>query len=376
MNILLLTRYLSADVGGGYYLFTILAELLAKSGHKVWVITNKVEGIKNLQHDNIKIIFVTSQSINEIQHWNQVDKMRYIFSAIKIGVGIVKKEKIDIIHSNPIYPVFAGSLISLLTSTPHIKTIHDLHSLKKANSKSRLGYVLEKILIKSKCSAVHTVSESSKDDLIRFGTKKPIYVIPNGIPIRKSEEIKQEPYQLVTIGRLAFHKNIQVAIKAIKIVKKSFPKVSLVIIGDGEYRKNLEKLVNELDLHDNIVFKGQTLEEDKIKLLASSHALIFPSFIEGFGIVILEAFTQKKPVLVSNVRPMTDIVEHQKTGLVLPANDEKAWAQAIEHILGNLQETQKMGENGRKVLEERYGHEKMNRKILEMYDEVIKGSKA
>jgi len=75
------------------------------------------------------------------------------------------------------------------------------------------------------------------------------------------------------------------------------------------------------------------------------------------------------------VRPMTDIVEDKKTGLVLPINDEKAWAEAIEHILENLQEAQKMGENGRKVLEERYVHEKMNRKILEMYDEVIKASR-
>jgi len=74
MNILLLTRYFSNEVGGGYYLFSIIAELLAKNGHKVWVITNKVKGIENPKHDNIKIIFSSSQSIDEIQHWSQKNK--------------------------------------------------------------------------------------------------------------------------------------------------------------------------------------------------------------------------------------------------------------------------------------------------------------
>ena len=377
MNILLLTRYFSKEVGGGYYLFSIIAKLLAKNGHKVWVITNKVKGIENPKHDNIKIIFLSSQSINEIQYWSQKDKIRYFLLAIRKGLGIVKKEKIDVIHSNAIYPIFAGSILSALTSTPHIKTIHDLHSLEIKNSSSEGGLrkFLEKIMIKSVSSAIHTVSDATKDDLIKFGATKPIYVIPIGIPIKKVEEIQLEPYQLVCIGRLAAHKNIQVAIKAIKIVKKSFPKVSLIIIGDGEYKKNLQQLVDELDLQDNVVFKDQTSEGEKIKLLASSQALLFPSLIEGFGIVILEAFMQKKPVLVSNLSPMTDIVEHEKTGLIVPINDEKTWAKFIESVLRDPRNAQNMGEVGRKVFEERYGDENMTRKMTQIYEEIIKDSK-
>jgi len=377
MNILLLTRYFSKEVGGGYYLFSIIAELLAKNGHKVWVITNKVKGIENPKHDNIKIIFSSSQSINEIQYWSQKDKTQYFLLAIRKGLGIVKKEKIDIIHSNAIYPIFAGSIISALTSTPHIKTIHDLHSLEIKNSSSEggPGKFLEKIMVKSVSSAIHTVSDATKDGLIKFGVKKPIYVIPIGIPIKRVEESQLEPYQLVCIGRLAAHKNIQVAIKAIKIVKKSFPKVSLIIIGDGKYKKNLKQLVDELDLQDNVVFKDQTSEGEKIKLLVSSQALLFPSLTEGFGIVILEAFMQKKPVLVSNLSPMKDIVEHEKTGLIVPINDEKSWAEFIERVLENPQKAQNMGEMGRKVFEERYDDENMNLKITQMYEEIIKDLK-
>jgi len=377
MNVLLLTRYFSKEVGGGYYLFSIIAELLAKNGHKVWVITNEVKGIENPKHDNIKIIFLSSQSNNEIQYWSQKNKIRYFLLAIRKGLDIVKKEKIDVIHSNAIYPIFAGSIISALTSTPHIKTIHDLHSLKIKNSSSEggLGKFLEKIMVKSASSAIHTVSDATKDGLIKFGATKPIYVIPIGIPIKKVEEIQLEPYQLVCIGRLTASKNIQVVIKAVKIVKKSFPKVSLIIIGDGGYKKNLQQLVVELDLKDNVVFKDQTSEGEKIKLLASSQALLFPSLVEGFGIVILEAFMQKKPVLVSNFSPMTDIVEHEKTGLIVPINDEKIWAKFIESILRDPRKAQNMGETGRKVFEERYMDENMTREIAQMYEEIINDSK-
>jgi len=57
MKILLLTRFLSADMGGSEYVATIIAELLAKNGHQVWVITNKIEGIKTLEYENIHPIF-------------------------------------------------------------------------------------------------------------------------------------------------------------------------------------------------------------------------------------------------------------------------------------------------------------------------------
>src|SRR3972149_5712869 len=115
---------------------------------------------------------------------------------------------------------------------------------------------------------------------------------------------------------------------------------------------------------------GHVSDEEKKYLIATSHALLFPSLFEGFGLVILEAFMQKKPVLASDIRPLSDIIEHEKTGLLIPPHDEQKWANAISNMITNTDDTKIMGELARKTLEEHYTEERMGRLILEMYQEV------
>ena len=207
---------------------------------------------------------------------------------------------------------------------------------------------------------------------MKFSAKKPFYVIHNAIPVDTKENVETNPLQFISISRLTFYKNVQVVIKSMKILKKSFPNIVLVIVGDGPHRKNLENLVTELDLQNNITFKGHVSEEIKNKLLSSSQALVFPSLFEGFGLVILEAFARKKPVLVSRVRPLTDIVEHNKTGFTLSPHDENEWAKAMEYLLKEPEHASKMGQAGRKILEEKYNLEIMQQRIFEMYNDVRK----
>jgi len=252
-----------------------------------------------------------------------------------------------------------------------------LYGLKKFEKKPNwtiiMGQFFNKLVFKSHCSAIHTVSDSTKEDLKKIGISKPIFVIPNSIPIVHSitENVKPDPNLFVFIGRLVHFKNVEIVIKALKIVKKSFPYVKLVVIGDGPHRTILEELVTRLDLGNNVEFKGRLSEHEKIIFLKSSQALLFPSLFEGFGLVILEAFRESKPVLVSNIKPVSDIIEDKKTGLIVSENDEKKWAEAIEFILKNKEYSSKMGENGRKVLEEKYSPNVMIEKIIQMYSSVV-----
>ncbi|MDE1727528.1 MAG: glycosyltransferase family 4 protein, partial [Thaumarchaeota archaeon] len=84
--------------------------------------------------------------------------------------------------------------------------------------------------------------------------------------------------------------------------------------------------------------------EEKLQLISSSVALAFPSLCEGFGLVILEAFQQKKPVLVSDIRPMSDIVSHRNTGFVLNPYSEETWAGHMLELAQNNQLASKMGQ--------------------------------
>jgi len=206
--------------------------------------------------------------------------------------------------------------------------------------------------------------------LIRFGAKKPIYVIHNSIDSKPVLEAKTNFFQFVYVGRLVFYKNLEVVLKAINIARKTEAKVRLVIVGGGPHKKNLEDLIKKLQLESHVEFKGHVDENEKMQLIASSNALVLPSLCEGFGLVILEAFIQNKPVLVSNLRPMSDIVSHENTGYVLDAHDENMWAEYILKLVQNPELSYKMGKNGNHALST-YSQESMYQKLMKMYKDIL-----
>jgi len=385
VNILLLSQFFSSTRGGGEYLFYIMAEILANNHHQVWIITNKIEDEKYISHKNIKIIFVPPNLKYQGGLPPSIkNNIQYLWNAVKAGLKIIKHNNIDIVHSNNFTPAFVGGFLSLLTSKKHITSVWDIFTLcgcsywKKwaeqigvSKINQYIGPIFEKLSIKIKCDAFHTISNASKEDLIKFGTKKQIYVIP---PTIKEIQVRNSTHnnkQFIYLGRLVFYKNIEVLIKAIKIVKNEDKGIKLIIVGGGPQLKNIQKKIEELDLQENIVTKGYVNTKEKFDLLSESNALLFPSLCEGFGLVILEAFSQNKPVVASNIKPMSDIIEHEKTGYILDPNDENIWAEHIIKLIRNYQESQKMGKNGNEVLKTKYNQDIMYEKLIKMYNGVL-----
>jgi len=329
MNILLLSQFFSTTRGGGEYVFSLIAKKLAENNHKVWVITNKIKGEEYTKISNLKLIFVPPT----LEHKGGLpprfsDNIRYVLSTISKGLKIIKNEKIDIIHSNNFAPALAGSFLTNFTSKPHITSVWDIFTLcgndywhKWASQQNVskihefLGPRFEKLIPKLSHKGIHTISDVSKEDLKKIGAKKPIYVIAPSILNTTPTNEKTNYFQFIFIGRLIFYKNLEVVLKALKIIKNTEQKIKLVVIGDGPHKIELESLVKKLEIEKNVEFKGYVNTEEKNKLIAESCALVFPSLCEGFGLVILEAFFQKKPVLVSNIRPMSDIVLDKKNGI-------------------------------------------------------------
>jgi len=365
--------------------FKTIAKVMVQNGHKVWVITNNVKGEKYEELENLKII-----TVNPTLEYKGglpptfADNIRYSINAYRKGRNVIKNENIDIIHSNNFSPALAGSLISYFTKTPHITTIHDIFSIydkefwKKwagqsnvSHTNARLVPFFEKLMLRFKFDCIHTVSNATKNDIQKIGTKKPVCIIPNCI--QDQEQVITEPKtnQFVYLGRLVFYKNVEVVLQAFKTVAKEFPGAILIIAGDGPHKESLKELAKKLGINDNITFAGYVTPQQKAKLLAESNALLFPSTIEGFGLVMLESFQQKRPVLVSNIPPMSDIVENNKTGLVIDPYDEKKWADAIIWLIKNPQESEKMGKNGNEILKTKYNQELFYEKILKMYHDVL-----
>jgi len=385
MKILLLTQFFSTTRGGGEYLFSLLAKQFGENGHSVWVITNKISDESYEKQKNVNLIFVPPTLVYQGGlPPSFLDNIRYSINAIRKGKNLIKHENIDIIHSNNFAPAFAGSVLSSLTSKPHVTSIWDIFTLcgkdywskwakqnKVSKFNSFLGPRFEKFVLKLNHKAIHTISEASKNDLIKFGAKKPIKIVYPAIEQSFEKNLDHNHFQLICISRLVFYKNLDVVIKAINIVKQQIPKIKLIIIGSGPNENVLKKFASSLKLETNIEFKGYVGVEEKMKLIKESAAMVFPSICEGFGLVILEAFSQSKPVLVSNVKPMSDIINHNETGYTINPSDEMEWAKYIQKVIENPEQTDIMGKNGYDLLKSKYDPKKMSNEILELYSDIL-----
>jgi glycosyltransferase involved in cell wall biosynthesis len=383
MKVLFLTQFFSTTRGGGENLFSIIAEDLTNNKHDVWVITNRIIG-ENYKDDKIKKIFVKPN----LEHKGGLppkfgENIKFVYNAIIEGRKLIKKYNVDIIHSNNFAPAFAGFILSLLTKTPHVTAIWDIFTLCGKSYWSEwaqqtgvskihefIGPKFEKMIAKIPNTAIHTISEATKEDLIKFGTNNPVHVISPTIEMVKRFKVKFNPFQFVCIGRLVFYKNIEVIIRAFSKLKKIEPRAKLIIVGDGPHKESLLRLTKDLELKSNVEFRGYVTNEEKNKIISESNSLLFPSLCEGFGLVILEAFYQAKPVLVSNVRPMSEIIENEKTGFILDSFDELEWVKRIQELIKNPNLSIRMGENAFALFKMQFSHQKMYEKILEMYENI------
>ena len=251
-------------------------------------------------------------------------RLAYFIQASKKGSKIIKENNrnlkgINIIHSNIYMPALSGQICSLIYSIPHLITVHhvmqasDGRFWKSWASKQNvdvpfyvplLSKFIERIILKFPVASIHTVSQASKEDLLKFGVAdKKITVIPNGVELSTYRFENCIPHATVRnektpiavfIGRLVFYKNITTIIRAFKKVVVSIPNARLIIVGEGPDKGSL---MNEASsIKNNVIFKGWVSEYDKVKLINTSSFVLFPSLIEGFGMVVIEGFACSKPV--------------------------------------------------------------------------------
>lgn len=179
------------------------------------------------------------------------------------------------------------------------------------------------------------VSERTKRDLIGLGGNA-AFVIPNGIETKRIERIPASPRKsdVVFVGRLVEHKNVNLLIEAIDICKKSIPDINAVIIGDGPEASRQRQICRELGLEKNIEFYGFVEDyDDALALMKSSRVFASPSIREGFGMAALEANACGLPVVTVDhkMNAVSDLVT-KETGAVC-APESEALARAIMETL-------------------------------------------
>jgi cellulose synthase/poly-beta-1,6-N-acetylglucosamine synthase-like glycosyltransferase/glycosyltransferase involved in cell wall biosynthesis/O-antigen/teichoic acid export membrane protein len=193
-----------------------------------------------------------------------------------------------------------------------------------------------------------TVSESSKQDMLRYGLgKSGISVLSPGVDPEKLMPGERHYNPLVVyLGRLKEYKSIDKLILSFNKVCRRMPKAKLVIAGSGDEENNLKRLVKKLDLEANVFFVGHISEAQKLKLLQKAWLMVNPSLMEGWGITTIEANACATPVLASNVPGLRDSVLNNNTGILFEYGNNKELADKMIYLLKNDDIRETMGKQG------------------------------
>lgn len=205
-------------------------------------------------------------------------------------------------------------------------------------------------------AAFHAISESTRDDLVRRGVPRDrIRVIHPGVDAVRfapdGDSIRTVPPAFLYVGRLKRYKGVELAIRALGLARQTRPDLTLDIAGTGDYRPALEELTAQLGLNDAVTFHGFVSEAEKLHLLRTRWANLFPSPKEGWGITVIEAAACGTPSIASNSPGLRDSVRDGLTGYLVPHGDITAMAERMVALANDPALVEKLGEAARRFAE-------------------------
>ena len=359
MNILQVLPEL--NVGGVETGTVDLAKYLVRSGHKAVVVSNGGELVKELE-----AVGAT--------HYRLAVHKKSILSVIRLIpelAAIIKKEKIDIVHARSRVPAWIAYFASRRVSAVFITTCHGFY--KKHIFSNVMGYG-KRVIVLSNVIARHMIEDFHVPH-------ERIRLIPRSVDLEKfkyrpPDKIRPKEFNVGIIGRITPIKGHLHFIKAMAKVFRVVPTIKIWIVGDAPaskeaYKEQIHVLVRRLGLGPYTEFLGT--QRNIPEILAHLDLLVLATTThEAFGRVIIEAQASGVPVVATEVGGVVDIIENEKTGLLVPPADPKAMAEAIVRYFKDPQLSQIIAENALKKVQEKYNVELMVKNTLEVYKDALK----
>jgi colanic acid/amylovoran biosynthesis glycosyltransferase len=186
--------------------------------------------------------------------------------------------------------------------------------------------------------------------------------------------VPAETRRLVCVGRLSEEKGQLLLVKAAAALAKEGCEFELVLVGDGDLRGQIERLIADNNLAKHITITGYADASRVKKEILAARALVLPSFSEGLPIVLMEAMVLGRPVLSTYVAGIPELVIDGKTGWLFPAGSEEALLNAMRNCLDTPQETLKeMGELGRERVLQRHDIDRQVVKLGNLFEGALNG---
>ncbi len=299
---------------------------------------------------------------------------------------IIKKRNIDIIHTHlPDSNIF-GAIVGRLLGIPVVITIHN-NIIMPCDRTAPLRNWLRKKVIKTTFSQVEALIGVGADigqSMIDQGHVKedtPILTILNGVDydkfakkrnvkkIRENLDLPLNSKVLSCVSRLENAKGHTYLIEATARLKKKFPLLRVLVVGDGSLLNDLVEQAKQAGVTEQIRFLGR--RSDVPDIVAASDIFVLPSLHEGVPLVVLEAMSARKPVVATNIHGTREVVVDGEDGFLVPARDPVSLAKRIDELLYNPDLGDSMGEAARAKVKKRFTAKMMVRNVEYVYQSIL-----
>ena len=304
---------------------------------------------------------------------------------------IVRDNKIELMHSQGARADFFARLAAKMLK-PKVKVVnttavtvesYDVGALRK------VAYLFFDRFSERYVDHFIVVSEALRRTLINTHKILPDKVIniyngielneyrPNGKGVGSQKSEVRREFGLTknipvigAIGRMVWPKGFEYLIRSIHEIAKNYPKVKVLLVGDGSLKRNLEGLTERLDLKDRIFFTG--FRSDIKNILSAVDLLVVPSLLEGFPMITLEAMAMAKPIVAANIDGITEQITDGVDGILVPPKDPADLAKAVIRVLNDKELARTMGLAARKKVEQEFSLERMVSETEKVYLSLLK----
>jgi glycosyltransferase involved in cell wall biosynthesis len=320
----------------------------------------------------------------------KIDKYLFAFFGYYFAKKLHKKNRY-----NAIWVIMAsfGGLAALwfkqkFLEIPYLLTLQEGDPIEYIRSRAKwLGPYYQAMF--KKADFITAISQYLKNYAIENGARCEIEVVPNGVDLKKfqsknetdsrekiqkiKEELGIKPNEkiVITTSRLVAKNGIEYLVESFKYLPEpQEEKIVLVIIGSGLLEKELKTKVKNLGLEEKVLFLGNISNEEVPKYLAISDIFVRPSISEGLGNAFLEAMAIGIPIIGTPVGGIPDFLKDGETGLFCEVSNSRSIAEKINILITDENLRQKLIQNGRKLVEEKYNWDLIAEKMRNIFNQL------
>ena len=275
----------------------------------------------------------------------------------------------EIIHAHWWFPNgVVGTWLGSLAHLPVVTTLHgtDVRLARTVGvAKPLFNHVLKH------SAAVTTVSRWLQEETEKLapGTQATVAPMPVATELF-SPNGTRDRRRLLFVGRLTGQKGIEHLLQAVAAMKT---RAELDVVGDGTNRDVMEQLARDLGIADRVRWHGQLPQPELAAMYQRAAAVVVPSIDEGLGLVAVEALLCEAPVVAFDSGGLRDIIQHEKTGLLVPPGDRAALASTLDDLLSRDGFGADLGRAGRLYALSAFAPESAARRYADIYRQVLGG---